>query len=231
MLELIIHQPGYAGDHARALLAAVTNKHAQRLAPAFWHRSSLDGPPLNGPALVRLVGTPRLIRLLGLGQAGEALLLDAAPLIMRALASEFGHYPSGEYREHHLRCRARRSLVCYQCSSFVFNLKPTQWRGGAILDDREALMDKIRERLDSALRQQTAWAGYALDAALSVSDVRLQRVSQVPISAQRYQPRVAVCFAVAADLSGPWQIGALQSRGHGFVRLLGAADERWQPAL
>ena len=211
----MVRVPGYRGHQTRAALARLNDEAGGVLPEAFFHYAAGQAIP-DAQAPIRMLGDGRVVRILGVGIEGIAMLYANAAAVARLLfRAHPGTRPHWQLREGKFDVRSLPYRIPVRVRAMVAPL-PAAVRP-ALIESRTrdpALIAAVEAALGHHIGRQIAWL--APDAAVPhIANLYIELSVPVAVKAHRFWPALDVSFEVNARFVGPWQLGRLQARGYG----------------
>lgn len=201
-------------DKFREMLAKAADGRAI-LPPQFFHYGE-DGKPLStGEAEIRTIGSKNWVGVLS--KTGNAELFDpCVGIATRVAANHYGSPAKMEVMELEYGLEAAAMPVFYNLSRAAFKRRSAKRRA---LSTEEI----IKEYLLRQLNDEAERFGFDLppDSALKIQVHHTKemgmRLNLNTGLSNEYVSLVDANFSMYLELSGMWQIGNLQARGHGLI--------------
>ena len=187
-----------------------------------------QGEGMGVPSSIVFDGGLGFIRLYGIGQSGSDLLSDQAMLLITALSKHFGGPFRMEFKEGNCSLKMSQPFM-YTIRRLVMAKKAYQldhFFGVSAVDRAAEVKKEILRGLVSTARwlDEDLEGQSMLESQIPHEDSILLDVLEgesVPVEIKRGIPAAAfknVTFCTNLDISGPWSVGKMRSRGYGLVR-------------
>lgn len=203
--------------HVRALIAQLDGDEGRRLPPEIFNYDAQRCPLETLPAVRFLPGPEGALQILGVGAQGVSLMTrharDLARLLLRVEKSLTWRIADGEFA-----AAPAEAAQHYRVEDFVTRLTNDGQRH-ARDGNFAALAPELSIRLETALQRQMTFVGISSDRA-KITDLVIERSRPVCLgraTSRAFNASVTARFSTNMMLSGPWQLGRLQSKGYGRV--------------
>lgn len=216
--QLIINAPGFIGHQARAGLVRLAASNGEPLPTTMLHASESGQAVSDSLPSVRFFGDGRVIRIIGVGREGMAHLYHGAPAVIGALRRALGKMPETRYAAGRFGAISLPYAQQYRFDAVVTRLPRPLVEACRESRFQEAL-PLVSERVQTSLARQFAWL---LPDAVSpdVQAIEILRSVAVPLKAGKWRASLSLACTMNCRLSGPWQLGSLQSRGYGRISMV-----------
>lgn len=240
--------PRWYGRDARALLAFLVNEEksqtgVQSIPVEFFHyREHLDGATIDGLSPVRFASSKSAIRIIGLGDDGDALVMNSADAIARLFAKHFSGPMPIEVRRGSMDIERTNAPRRYLAKTVALTVHPKHYKKYKEADDitRQQMVAKHilgGPGTKGSIERMCDMLGVPMPGGLELVITGVSNDTPELIKEKNGVKAWAmilreVTFLLNADLTGPWSIGLLQSRGHGPVfRDRSVSSEKIDPRI